>query len=507
MRLPGPFPSKSLLLLSSLLLLGFISTHLSAQPARPNIVVLIADDLGWGDLGCYGATKVKTPNLDRLAREGMRFTDAHSPSSVCTPSRYNLLTGRYSWRTWARTGTVWANDPLLIEPGRVTVASLLRDAGYFTGCVGKWHLGFGAPSDPGFDRLLGLDWNGDLKPGPLEIGFSYFFGMPAIGQNPNVFIENHRVIGIKPDDPIEFRDDSRAEFKVEYLSRPRTEVPNIQFSSGKTAQYVFEEGALKLTEKAVAFIEQHWQKPFFLYYAARNVHSPVRPNARFKGTSEIGAYGDFIHELDWSIGEILNTLDRLKLTDNTFVIFTSDNGAVAEGHRPAEIVDYQGHRANGPYRGQKTEVYEGGHRIPFIARWPGVVKAGSRSDALIANTDLLATFADLLGSELPRSAGEDSFSFLNVLRGRIESSRRRTIVNDSMQGLFAIREGNWKLILGQGGGGLGWDKEARKNKPAGQLFDLGADPGETTNLYERYPEKVRQLTIRLDRIKQSGTSK
>jgi arylsulfatase A len=263
----------------------------------PNIVVILADDLGYGDLGCYGATKVKTPNIDRLAREGMLFTDAHSPASVCTPSRYNLMTGRYCWRTWAGHGTVWANDPLLIEQGRTTVASLLKDAGYQTACIGKWHLGFGKPGTPDWDDLLGPDFNRELRPGPLEAGFDSFFGMPAVGQHPKIFIDNGRVVGLDPHDPIRFINDPRPAYQVPYFRRPRTSPTNLQMASGKSAEYAFEDAAITLTKRAVAYLEEHAGKPFFLYLAHRNIHSPIRPNARFRGTSEIGPYGDFIHEL------------------------------------------------------------------------------------------------------------------------------------------------------------------------------------------------------------------
>ncbi|NBV85666.1 MAG: arylsulfatase, partial [Verrucomicrobia bacterium] len=476
-----------------------------AQSTKPNIVFILADDLGYGDIGCYGATKVKTPNIDRLARDGMRFTDAHAPASVCTPSRYNLLTGRYCWRTWAGHGTIWANDPLLIEEGRLTLASLLKDAGYFTGCVGKWHLGFGRPGAPGWDDLLGQDFNGELKPGPLEVGFDYFYGMPAVGQHPNIFIEGRRVVGLKADDPIQFVDDPRPEYRVPYLQRPRTAPTNLQMASGKSAEYAFDDAAIQLTEKAVAFIEQHRAGPFFLYLAHRNIHAPLRPNARFNGTSEIGTYGDFIHELDWSVGEVLAALDRLKLADNTLVLFSSDNGGVKE-YKRVEHAEIKGHRINGPLRGQKTEVYEGGHREPFLARWPGHVKAATESRQLIALTDVIATCADLLGVALPRDGAEDSISFAPALLGRPGTQDlRQSLVNDSMMGTFSIREGPWKLIAGQGGGGsYPQDRSPAPSPPAdappGQLYNLDDDLGETKNLYNEKPELVTKLTALLDKL-------
>jgi arylsulfatase A-like enzyme len=480
---------------------------------RPqNIIVILADDLGYADLGCYGATKVKTPNIDRLAREGMLFTDAHSPASVCTPSRYNLMTGRYCWRTWAGHGTVWANDPMLVEEGRTTVASLLRDAGYETACIGKWHLGFGQPDMPNWDELLGPDFNRELRPGPLDVGFEYFFGMPAVGQHPNIFIENRRVIGLDPGDPIRFINDPRPGYQVPYLRRPRTSPTNLQMASGKSAEYTFEDAALTLTNRAVAYLETHAQKPFFLYLCHRNIHSPIRPNARFQGTSDIGAYGDFIHELDWSIGEVLAALERLKLVDNTLVIFSSDNGGVDSSGKRVDHAEIRGHRINGPLRGKKTEVYEGGHRVPFLARWPARVRPGTKNDQLLALTDLLATFADLTSQPLTPAAGEDSFSFLPALQ-ELPGARgqRSNLVNDSMMGLYSIREGHWKLILGQGGGGH-YPKETELAGPnpselPGQLYDLKDDIGETKNLYAKQPELVERLTKLLEKIQQDGRSR
>jgi arylsulfatase A-like enzyme len=538
-NLHGKFRMKRFLVLSAWILAPLTTLPAADGPAsvsKPNIIFILADDLGYGDVGCYGATKVKTPNIDRLAREGMRFTDAHSPASVCTPSRYNLMTGRYCWRTWAGHGTIWANDPLLIDDGRLTVASLLRTAGYFTGCIGKWHLGFGRPGTPGWDDMLGPDFNGELRPGPLEVGFNYFHGMPAVGQHPNIFIEGRHVVGLDLQDPIRFINDPRPEYRVNYLQRPRTSPTNLQMASGKSAEYVFEDAALRLTEKAVAFIEQHGNAPFFLYLAHRNIHAPLRPNARFVGASEIGVYGDFIQELDWSVGEVLDALDRLKLRDNTLVFFSSDNGGV-KAYKRIDHAEISGHRINGPLRGQKTEVYEGGHREPFIARWPGRVQAGTESNQLIALTDVLATCADLLGLPLPHDAAEDSISFASALRGLPNAvGARQSLVNDSMMGLYSIREGPWKLIVGQGGGGSysqehspqpaphpepsPQDEEslagtvaalpsttANAAEPHGQLYNLDDDLGETRNLYNERPDLVARLTALLEKIQKDGRSR
>ncbi|MGH7136329.1 MAG: sulfatase family protein [Pirellulales bacterium] len=484
----------------------------AAEERRPNIVVILADDLGYGDVGCYGATKVRTPNIDRLAREGMRFTQAHSPASVCTPSRYNLMTGRYCWRTWAGHGTTWANDPLLIEEGRTTLASLLKEVGYVTGCVGKWHLGFGRPDTPGWDDALGPDFNGELRPGPLDVGFDRFFGMPAVGQHPNIYIDGRRVVGLDPTDPIRFINDPRPSYQVDYLRRPRTAPTNLQMASGKSAELVFENCALRLTDEAVAFLRANHARPFFLYFAPRNIHAPLKPNGRFAGTSAIGVYGDFIHELDWSVGEVLAALDRFGVADNTLVIFSSDNGGVPLRRRESVPAEVAGHRINGPLRGQKTEVFEGGHRVPFIVRWPERVKAGVKSDALVANTDVLATCAEILARPLPHDAGEDSFSFLSALLGASTGHPPRTaLVTDSMMGLFAIQEGPWKLIEGKGGGGYfphgAPPASPSPTEPPGQLYHLGDDLGETRNRYAERPEIVARLSALLEQIRTKERSR
>lgn len=488
------------------LLLATVLARAASDP--PNIVFVLADDLGYGDLSCYGATKVATPNIDRLAAEGMRFTDAHSPHSVCTPTRYGLLTGRYAWRAWARSRCVWSDDPLLIDTERLTLASLLESAGYTTACVGKWHLGFGAPGEPGWQQRLGPDYNRALNPGPLEVGFDYFFGIPHVGQYPHIFIENHQVVGLRPDSPLQLVLDERTVNRSSYRQRLDL-TPRHTFTGGEGTSYKHEDLAVALTDKAVAWLEAKPKEPFFLYFAQRNVHAPLRPNPRFQGQSAIGVYGDFILELDWAAGRILDTLESTGYAGNTLVVFSSDNGAVQMGHRPAEIVDYSGHKANGPLRGQKTEVYEGGHRVPLLARWPGKVEAGATSDQLVALTDMLATAAELLNRSLPDNAGEDSFSFLPALLGRAPAGEvRDTIVHDSNRGQFAIRQGPWKLLLCQGGGGIGWEPVGYDPlKPRGQLYNLERDPGEANNLYVSQRERVGELTALLEQIQMSGRSR
>ena len=495
--------------------------------SQPNIIVILADDLGYGSLGCYGATKLKTPNVDRLAREGTRFTDVHSPSSVCSPSRYNLLTGRYCWRSvppanrsaqweqWHRVATMpgdaWighvaveANEPLLIETDRVTIASLLRSAGYATACVGKWHLGFGAPGKSSWNELSGPDWNGDLTPGPLDVGFDYFFGLPVVNSSePKIFVENRRVVGLDPGDPIKmvasFSKFGRLEYKME---------------GGRGAHFQQDHIDDRHTGKAVAWIEQAaaGKKPFFLYMPLSSPHYPFVPAPRYKGTSELGARGDAIQEMDGCVGEVMAALDRLKIADDTLLIFTSDNGAQASSTKRFDHAIVDGMSVNGPLRGQKTEIYEAAHRVPLVARWPGHVPAGRDSDALVGLTDLMATCADLLGRPLPHDAGEDSFSFLPALIGQKNGKNQRvSLVTDSMTGVLAIHEGPWKFIAGRNHGGHYADDAAANTinpeAPAGQLYNLADDVGETTNLYTQKPELVARLATELEKIKRDGRSR
>ena len=466
---------------------------------HPNIVVILADDLGYGDVGCYGADKVTTPNIDRIAKEGMLFTDAHSSAAVCTPARYSLLTGRYYWRR--KKG--WNRERLLIEPHETTVASLLKAAGYATGCVGKWHLGFGNGR---------IDWNGELKPGPLEVGFDYYFGTPmSHNEPPMVYVENRHVVGADKADPITVTEPGEGAFWG-------------VTKGGEAARFKEEELATRQTEKAVSFIERSKENPFFLYFATNNVHVPLTPNTRFKGTSDIGVYGDYIHELDWAVGQLLDTLDTLGLTENTLVVFTSDNGAVHFDH----VVEH-GHMANGDLLGQKTDAWEGGHRVPFIARWPGKVKPNSRSDELVCLNDVLATAAAIVQKDLPPNAGPDSFNILPVLLSEPhDSPLRPNLVMLGIHGM-AVREGPWLLIPKQGSCGVTteatepwWIKmedlgithsdytEAgtlKADAAPGQLYNLADDPGERVNLYSKHPEIVSRLGALMDKLKKDGRSR
>jgi arylsulfatase A len=474
--------------------------------ARPNIVLILADDLGYGDLSCYGATKVETPRMDSLARQGVLFTDAHAPSAVCTPSRYGVLTGRYCWRTQLKVDCLFGHDPLLIEEGRMTVASMLKSVGYTTACIGKWHLGFGRDYP---------DWNGELKPGPLEVGFDYYFGVPVTNaQAPYVYVENHRVVGLDPRDPIRLGPDSKTN----------------KMYGGTAARYKADELALTHTGKVVEFIERSGRsgRPFFLYYTPDNVHGPYTPNARFHGSSACGVYCDFIRELDWSVGEVLSALERSGAAENTLVILTSDNGGLY--YRPAYEM---GHRVNADLLGQKTDAWEGGHRVPFLARWPNKIKAGSRSDELICLVDLMATTAAINKIELPRNAAPDSFNVLPALLGDSSGKpvRDGAVILASYSGMLAVRQGDWILILGRGSGGstteyfkhygmrleelgrttTGWKVkgmgEPDPSLPAGQLYNLAKDRGEAENVYGNHPEIVQRLTDLLMDYRAHGRSR
>ena len=483
--------------LTAIVTLGIAAAAGQAAPhERPNVVFILADDLGYGDLSCYGATKVSTPNIDSLAKDGRRFTDAYSPSSVCTPSRYNLLTGRYAWRTWMQSGTAWAYDPLLIEPDRFTLADLFKAQGYQTALVGKWHLGFGTPDMEGWSDVVGPDYNRELRPGPLEVGFDYFWGFPHVSQLPHIIIENHRVLGLSPDDPIQIVADKRPEHRLDYLNRTRIGAANLQVKGGESARYEHEELSDRLTDRAVKFIrDDSGDRPFFLYVAHRNIHGPLIPAPRFGDTSGIGKYGDFLNEFDASIGKILSAIDDKGIRDNTLVIFTSDNGGVIE-YRPIDYASVEGHFPNAPLRGQKTGVYEGGVRVPLIARWPGHIPAGTQDESLIALTDVIATFAEFFDYSLPADCGEDSVGFLASLKGTGRGeSRRRSIVCDSYTGTMAIRSGKWKLIQGQHGGGARTQNRAYSDElPPVQLYDLSKDIREESNVAAMFPAKVNELT-------------
>lgn len=471
----------------------FLTSLVEADPVEPkgppNVIVILSDDVGWGDLGCYGATKIKTPNLDALAREGLRFTDAHASAAVCTPTRYSLLTGQYSWRVNAiglNKGVANGDSPLLIPVAATTLPKIMKTAGYRTAAVGKWHLGFGN-SKP--------DYNQNLSPGPLEIGFDEFFGFPATNDRiPTVFVRDHRVVGLDPKDPIEYSYKAPADSNSQ-LKKYASGGSRIGWmSGGKAAQWKDIELTDTFTREVVAFVERNQKNPFFLYYAPHNVHAPTVPNPRFVGSTGLGNRADCLVELDWSIGELMKTLERLKLSANTLVIFSSDNGAYVE--------DEKGHHPNGPWRGEKSQLWEGGHREPFIARWPGHITPGV-SDQLVCLVDLPATAAALAGVHLAADAAPDSFDLLPTLLGKINPHPRDHLILMSGKGDLAIRQGSWKYIPDLSTAD-GWSSWAKKNEAApinAGLFDLDKDKGEVTNRSAQEPEVSKRLAGLLEKAR------
>lgn len=496
------------LLLFLCLLDASVVQALAAQTPHPNIILIFADDLGYGDVGCYGATKVKTPNIDRLAAEGRRFTDAHSASAVCTPSRYALLTGEYPFRRnlW---GPVMNPSPLVVDTTRTTIASVLRRAGYATACFGKWHLGFGSKPRP--------DWNADLKPGPLEVGFDHYFGIPVVNSHPPfVWVEDHRVVGLDSADPLRYGGTPPTQRFPEKMLAPA-----ISGGAAAHALYRDEEAGATLTDKALAWMRENRERPFFLYLATPHIHHPFTPDARFKGTSECGRYGDYIHELDWMTGAVMRTLDELKLRERTLVIFTSDNGGMlnAGGQQTWKA----GHRLNGDLLGFKFDAWEGGHRVPFIARWPGKIEAGSVSDQLICHADLLATFAAITGVKLAAADGPDSFDILPALVGNPNTPiRDHAVLAPSRKTNLALRRDRWIYIGARGGGGftatkpgehllggpaalkftgeVNSDVEDGRFKPEApdeQLYDLASDPRQARNVVREHPDIAARMKAEL----------
>ena len=462
--------------------IGFVT--LSALPVdeRPNIVVILADDLGIGDPGCYNPdSKVPTPHIDRLASEGLRLTDAHSPSAVCSPTRYGLLTGRYAWRTRLTRGVLWGDSPNLIDLERTTIAELLKSAGYRTACFGKWHLGLG--------RGPATDWTAPLQPGPLDHGFDEFFGIPAsLDMVPYLFVED--------DHPV-----AAPTTTIKGSAHRRDGGGGFWRTGPASPDFRHIDVLPTITDRAVGFLERasaDRERPFFLYLPLSAPHTPWVPTEAFRGTSGAGHYGDFAAQVDGAIGRVLTALDELRLADNTLVLVTSDNGA----HWPERDIAQYGHDANLRYRGQKADIWEGGHRVPFVVRWPNRVPAGAVRDELVSLTDLFATLAAVTGMEIPVGAANDSINQLPVLLGEtLERAPRHSMIHHSLDGHFAVRRGAWKLIPFRGSGGFTEPSSfpPRAGDPPGQLYHLKDDPRETENLYAVHSAMVRTLAEVLSR--------
>lgn len=501
-----------------LVLLWALAGFGAEQP--PNIVLIFADDLGYGDLGCQGATKVQTPNIDKLAAEGRRFTDAHSSSAVCTPSRYGLLTGEYPMRAglW---GPCPPTSKLLIDPGKLTIAKVLKNRGYATAAFGKWHLGFGKEK---------ADYSKPLRPGPLELGFDHYFGVPVVNSAPPyVFVEDDHVVGMTADDPIVYigkKAGDKATPITPLTKANGNRVPN-WFGGAVEAHKLYNDFQLgtTLAGKATAWIRGQGKKPFFLYLATTNIHHPITPAPRFQGTSQCGLYGDFIHELDWIVGEVVRTLEEQGVADNTLLIFTSDNGGMF--HTVAQDAYKHGHRQNGDLLGYKFGIWEGGQRVPFIARWPGKIKPGSTSGQLICNVDMLATFAALAGQPLEKDQRADSVNVLPALVGEPAAPLRdHLVLSPRKASHLSIRKGKWMYIPARGSGGFTGTKPGqhgfsgpaactftkhpnsdiangriKKGAPPAQLYDLETDVNQTRNVFNEYPEVVQQMKALLKTYK------
>ena len=510
----------------------------TAKSDLPNIIVILADDLGYGDLGCYNPkSKIETPNIDSLATSGMLFTDAHSPSSLCSPTRYGLLTGRYAWRTRLKQGVMWAWEPPLIDENRLTIASMLKEQGYYTACFDKWHLGVGwnqrttvlpdqktlataSGRGPEYRRIFdygrNVDWSNPICKGPTDVGFDYYFGV-INGQNtpPYTWIENKKVLNA----PTGFIEIPKNEIASDHSNAgiaPGVAAPGWNINSvvsgttRKMREFILQKGKLS--------------QPFFMYYASPAVHNPLTPGQKFKGKSKVGLYGDFVMELDWTVGILLGALSEIGELENTLIVFTSDNGP--EGHCHARKSEYD-HFSSYYLKGCKRDNWEGGHRVPFIASWPGQIPKGTTNDNLLCLTDLAATFAELTNYKLPANAAEDSFSAYASLRGTTTKPIRKSVIHHSARGEFAIRSGDWKLLFHGGSGGSTYKKKngrvfARGNtevvlwpgvsgnepyndSPA-QLYNLKEDIYESRNLVEKYPEIVKRLNASFLCILENGRS-
>lgn len=480
-------------------------------PQHPNIVFILSDDLGYGDIGCYGGTQIKTPNIDKLAEGGLKFADAHSSASTCTPSRYSIMTGQYAFRKKG-TGILPGDANLIVPPGSQTLPAMLQKAGYTTGAVGKWHLGLG-------DKPI--DWNTAVAPGPNEIGFTWCFIMPATGDRvPCVFMENHNVVNLDPKDPLEVS--YKQKVGNEPTGKEHPELLKMKFShghdgtiidgisrigwmaGGHSARWVDEKIAQTLTDQATAFIEKNKDHPFFLYFATHDIHVPHAPDTEFAGKSACGIRGDTIEQLDWSVGQVMQTLAKLNLTENTLVIFSSDNGPVVDdGYADGSVEHLNGHKPAGALRGGKYSIYEGGTRIPFITSWATHIKPGT-SDALVCQVDLLASFASMAGQSLEKDAGPDSFNVLPAILG--ESQDGRSTLLEHSGGQVALRNGPWKFVpMARPNGYRARNGAAIPPHP--ELYNLTDDLSETRNLAADQPDRVKQMREQLQKEREEGRTR
>jgi arylsulfatase A len=504
-----------------LVMLASLSAHCLfaefATAAKPNVVLILVDDLGYGDLGCYGATRVQTPHIDRLASEGRRFTDAHSASAVCTPSRYGLLMGEYPFRRdlW---GPVMNPSPLVVDPEQTSLADLFQRHGYATALFGKWHLGFGDQPKP--------DWNQALRPGPLELGFDHYFGIPVVNSHPPfVWVEDDHVVGLEAGDPLVYGGKPPTESYPEKMMSPA-----MSGAQAAHALYRDDQAGKTLVDRATRFIHHQQGSPFFLYLATPQIHHPFTPAREFIGTSRAGRYGDFIHELDWMVGQVVQTLEDAQVLDRTLIILTSDNGGML--NQGGQEAWREGHRLNGSLLGFKFDAWEGGHRVPMIARWPGKIPAGTVSDELICQVDLWATCAAMVGHRRQPGEAPDSIDMLPVFTGSNATPlREELVISPSKKSHLALRQRGWMYIGARGGGGFSGQKPGdhslggpaalqfagQKNSdildgqytadaPQEQLYDLIADPFQTSNVIRQHPEIAARLRTRLQELRRQTPS-
>ncbi|MCA9192464.1 MAG: arylsulfatase [Planctomycetales bacterium] len=497
---------KSIVWFASICVL--VQATLAAE--RPNVVVIMADDLGYGDVSCYGATEITTPHIDALAAGGLRFTSGYCSASTCTPTRYSFLTGNYAFRTKG-TGIAAPNNPAIIQPGTATIASLLRDSGYATAVIGKWHLGLGGPDGP--------DWNGELKPGPLEIGFDHCFLLPTTNDRvPQVYVQDHRVLNLDPADPlwvgmkqpnpdhptgISHRDTLKMNWSHGHNNTIHNGISRIGFyTGGHAARFRDEDLADKWIEQSKAWIAANKSKPFFLFFASHDCHVPRIPHERFQGTTKLGYRGDAIAEFDWCVGEIVATLEEQGLSENTLVVVCSDNGPVGDDGYQDEALEKMGkHRPAGPFRGGKYSVLEGGTRTPFITYWKGRIQPGV-SDEVVCTIDLAASISSLLDIPLPDAACVDSFDVHPALLGTPNATGREHLIqqDNGMAGNYGLRVGKWKLQRHDSKSARNVQVNvelANTNVPQFQLYDLSVDPAETNDLLAQEPKVAAELKDQL----------
>jgi arylsulfatase A len=505
-------------MLRSLSLLALGAAHTALAATAPNVIVIMADDLGYGDLSCYGAKAVKTPNIDQLAAEGQRFTSGYCSASTCTPTRFSLITGTYAFRQ-KNTGIAPPNGPSIIKPGTPTLPSLLKRAGYATAVIGKWHLGLGDPAP---------DWNGELKPGPLEIGFDHCHLLPTTNDRvPQVYVRDHRVLNLDPRDPLWVGNDApdenhptgithRSELKMDWTHGHNQTIHNgisrIGFyTGGKAARFRDEDLGDEWVKRSNEWIEAHKHGPFFLYFASHDIHVPRMPHERFQGATSMGFRGDSIVEFDWCVGELMKTLDRLKLAENTLVVLCSDNGPVLDdGYADGAVQKLGEHTAAGPYSGGKYSVLEGGTRTPFITRWKGRIQPGV-SEQVVCTVDLAASVAALAQVPLPANGCLDSMNILPALLGEVGAKGRHHLLQqDNGGGNFGLRVGDWKLVRSKNKFSSKATVTKKKRNDQGglqKLYFLPDDPAEEKDLGQENPEKLKSMVEQLDALIASSGSR